>query len=759
MTSTPSSTPHLPPIATPATSNLSTKQNNNRNRSRITPDNNQRNHQQQQLEQSSSHSNGPRERAKGSRGRGQEHWRGASLSRGASTSSGAHNPTRTPGSGHQQPTPNVSFRSLSTSSSNPTSSPSGAHPTPTSQVVQLLHSLDLNTIGNSNQEDVGRRLDSGEGPARATTASPSHRKKWPKKKKVYEEHESSADESGPLLNKIRRRTLGEEVVALFEAQKASTSALDARKHLIEKLALIINNEPLKWGHPHSPRQNPVLVEPFGSVRFGLSTSTSDLDLCIFDPYRQNGFDEKFYRTATGASEQLPDVYDMNRIAKLLTRNGFKQVRPVPFASVPIVKFTAELDGETISVDINTNERLGVLNSRLINAYCDLHPFVRPLSVFVKFWARQRELNDPSGQKGAISFSSYTYILLVISYLQSISLLPNLQDPFLISVAQVEPRRFWTRPRAGGRKGHHTITPGTGWNVTFIEKIPENLDWKVDDNVTFESVVKGFFQYYIDFDAERQVVSIQNGGPMHRKLNFGVTKPIAKNKSPTPEKASLTTPSGTVEEGQGTKSGEVEEDSEARSSLGEEEAEDEGKAKLIEDPSTIPPEAEVPVPTETDSTPEVVTTATKSKKERKREAALRPFGSRSSSPMPFEEFEEPPMWMTSKLIVQDPFILTRNTAGNTAPYVVDELIKEMRRALAMIEDNKSLADVCASIKNEAGFQSLAAKRHAERRKQNGQLPPAAKKRKRKGIAQEDGKEGKKEEQSEQNAPVEDKSGSP
>lgn len=52
------------------------------------------------------------------------------------------------------------------------------------------------------------------------------------------------------------------------------------------------------------------------------------------------------------------VYDMNRIAAVLRRNRFTEVRAIPYAGVPICKFKATLHGETIEVDINTNERLG-----------------------------------------------------------------------------------------------------------------------------------------------------------------------------------------------------------------------------------------------------------------------------------------------------------------------------------------------------------------------------------------------------------------
>ncbi|KAK4693193.1 hypothetical protein P7C70_g8974, partial [Phenoliferia sp. Uapishka_3] len=342
---------------------------------------------------------------------------------------------------------------------------------------------------------------------------------------VEDEGMSSADESGPLLAMVSLSQgqpggLSQEILNLYATQLASPAALSARAELIARLNHILNTENFRWGHTHNSNMYPVAVEPFGSVRFGLSTSSSDLDLCIFDPYRPHGFDEKFFRTSTGASEEFPSIYDMREIGRRLQRHGFGKIRSVPFAAVPIVKFEAKVGKEVIQVDINTNERLGVLNSRLLNAYCSLHPAVRPLCVFLKFWSKQRELNDPGGVKGPVTFSSYTLILLAVAYLQSVDLLPNLQDPFLISRTGTPRETFWTRPRVGGgrpgRSQKRTVQPSIGWDVTFVEELPEGLEWKADE-IELEELAKGFFGYYMrEFEMERMIVSIQNGTPMERE---------------------------------------------------------------------------------------------------------------------------------------------------------------------------------------------------------------------------------------------------
>lgn len=117
----------------------------------------------------------------------------------------------------------------------------------------------------------------------------------------------------------------------------------------------MNETSFWWGHSHT---EPLVIEAFGSVRFGLATSTSDLDLCLFDPYRPDGFSESYFRTGKGREVELPEIYDMRKLARRLKQEGFGKVTPVPFAGVPIVKFEARVDGHLIQADINTNERLG-----------------------------------------------------------------------------------------------------------------------------------------------------------------------------------------------------------------------------------------------------------------------------------------------------------------------------------------------------------------------------------------------------------------
>lgn len=463
----------------------------------------------------------------------------------------------------------------------------------------------------------------------------------------------------------------------MQAQKASPQALEARQKLIDTLTEHLNANTWNWGHPHDPRRHPLRIEPFGSVRFGLATSSSDLDLCLFDPHRPRGFEEKTFRT-NSKGEGLPEIYDMRRLGQRLMRLGLAKVQPIPFSNVPICKFEATVDGELIQADLNTNERFGVINSRLLNAYCELHRLVRPLAVFVKFWAKQRGLNDPSGSEGQTSFSSYTLILLLIAFLQTRGILPNLQSEELTTAMRCQPTRFFSTPKRGlGRnRSKARITPSVGWDTTFVEHLEDHPDvWRgaeVDGDLPLRNLAKGFFEWFVGdedgsepgLDMNHFVVSIRSGGLLPRRTEF----------PPAEARASRLNGNGL---GNGHRpqlpEGAVSAEDELRQSV-----EDMAIAAFAQQPAE-PASAPTPPPS-------------------------RPQDSRSSSPIAFGEFlAEPANWAARPLVVQDPFLQERNCAGNIIPDVVDTLLLEMRRALGLIDENASLTEICKSVALEPGFQ--------------------------------------------------------
>lgn len=368
---------------------------------------------------------------------------------------------------------------------------------------------------------------------------------------------------------------------------------------------------------------------------------------------------------------------MRRLAQRLQRLGLDRVQPIPFSNVPICKFEVTVDGELIQADLNTNERFGVINSRLLNAYCELNRLVRPLAVFVKFWAKQRGLNDPSGSEGQTSFSSYTLILLLIAFLQTRGILPNLQSEELIEAMQVEPTRFFSTPKRGmGRnRTKAKITPSVGWDTTFVEGLEEHPEvWRgaeVDGDLPLRDLAKGFFEWFVGdedgsqpgLDMNHHVVSIRSGGLLPRQSEY----PPPNSGQPRQNGNGL---------GNGLRDplpeGAIAPEDELRQSV--EDLAITAFAQQDEPTAPLPP------------TPS------------------RPQDSRSSSPIAVGHFTaEPANWAARPLVVQDPFLQERNCAGNIIPEVVETFLLEMRRALGLMDANASIAEICKSVALEPGFQ--------------------------------------------------------
>lgn len=72
-------------------------------------------------------------------------------------------------------------------------------------------------------------------------------------------------------------------------------------------------------------------------------------------------------------------------------DGMERVECRSAAKVPIVKcWDPEL---MLAADLNVNNPLALENTRMIKTYVQLDERVRPLAKIVKYWTKQRILND------------------------------------------------------------------------------------------------------------------------------------------------------------------------------------------------------------------------------------------------------------------------------------------------------------------------------------------------------------------------------
>jgi hypothetical protein len=111
--------------------------------------------------------------------------------------------------------------------------------------------------------------------------------------------------------------------------------------------------------------------------------------------------------------------------------GFENVVCISAAKVPIVKvWDPKLK---LACDMNVNNTLALENTRMIRTYVEIDPRVRQLAMLVKYWTRQRKLNDAGELIRSIRQSLANIFLSLWWYTELIYM--DLPDHRLPSIAE------------------------------------------------------------------------------------------------------------------------------------------------------------------------------------------------------------------------------------------------------------------------------------------------------------------------------------
>ncbi|KAF9937031.1 Zinc finger, CCHC domain-containing protein [Mortierella alpina] len=149
------------------------------------------------------------------------------------------------------------------------------------------------------------------------------------------------------------------------------------------------------------------LKPFGSYVTGLGNSDSDIDICVYAEH---------YEPHAAHS-------DVVHLASILRLQGFAEVRAIPDAKVPIIKFVDPHTG--IACDMNVQHPLGIYNSSLIKAYLDIDARLSSFLYLLKHFAKVHGILDASSGY----LCSYAFILMAIVFFQEQEepILPRLQS--------------------------------------------------------------------------------------------------------------------------------------------------------------------------------------------------------------------------------------------------------------------------------------------------------------------------------------------
>ncbi|CAI6334398.1 unnamed protein product [Periconia digitata] len=245
--------------------------------------------------------------------------------------------------------------------------------------------------------------------------------------------------------------------AMYDRLQPSRENTQRRDDFVKKLQWILETE-----FPG----NEFKVHVFGSSGNMLYTSESDVDMCIQTP--------------------MTKLEEMHGLAAALAKHGMERVVCIPQAKVRIVKVWDPV--LKLACDMNVNNTLALENTRMIKTYVQIDERVRQLAMIVKYWTKQRILND-AAFGGTIS--SYTWICMILNFLQT-------RDPPIIpSLHKLSHKAADSTPSKSKSDFADDLTKLVGYGEQNKESLGQLL-------------FHFFRRYGYEVDFEKSVVSVREG---------------------------------------------------------------------------------------------------------------------------------------------------------------------------------------------------------------------------------------------------------
>ena len=179
--------------------------------------------------------------------------------------------------------------------------------------------------------------------------------------------------------------LHQEILDFYEFIKPTSEEDKLRDITIRRLKELIKEEFPNWK-----------VKKFGSFPNKIHLPDSDVDIVILPNHQES-------------SEGQLKI--LKKILKKLVKNDFVDYIKLIEARVPIIRAT--LKETKISIDISANRKNGYEAKKVIKKTLEDFPFIRPLIYVLKYFLRQRKLNE--SYTGGIS--SFLLFNLLLSYVQ------------------------------------------------------------------------------------------------------------------------------------------------------------------------------------------------------------------------------------------------------------------------------------------------------------------------------------------------------
>jgi non-canonical poly(A) RNA polymerase PAPD5/7 len=210
----------------------------------------------------------------------------------------------------------------------------------------------------------------------------------------------------PWLDKSKNKNLfgtlklHYEIIDFYNFIKPTKAEKENREKIFNKIKKIIQNE----------YENSKVIL-YGSCSYGLNLPESDMDILIIineDDIKKN---IKSHNNNNFNNKTKNEIILQNLSNKFLESKNFSYVEVIR-ARVPIIKCTFKT--ANLNIDISLNYKSALKSKLLTNQILSSYPFMRPLIYVVKYFLRQKNLND-SHTGGLSSFSIFNMIYFYILY--------------------------------------------------------------------------------------------------------------------------------------------------------------------------------------------------------------------------------------------------------------------------------------------------------------------------------------------------------
>jgi len=212
-------------------------------------------------------------------------------------------------------------------------------------------------------------------------------------------------------------------------------------------------------------------------------------------------------------DQVRDLPDPSRLAPNQPRDPYRDSLEFP------------KDGAGVQCDINFSAHLALQNTLLLRCYARTDPRVRPMILFIKHWAKVRDVNTP--YRGTLS--SYGYVLMALHYLVNVAqpfVCPNLQQLARPPPPGLSPEQVEETVVCKGRNVQFWRDEEEIGSLASQGTLNQNRD-------SLGHLLRGFFEYYAHgqhmstvpargFDWGRDVLSLRTPGGLVGKQTKGWT---------------------------------------------------------------------------------------------------------------------------------------------------------------------------------------------------------------------------------------------